>query len=400
MFRHLAPVTTPLAPITLLRALRSPADVVAQFSKALEEYLDVPGCFLAASGRTAFYLLLKSLQSATDSTARRMVILPAYTCPSLAKVVLDAGLQPCLVDISPITFVYDSVQLAAHLDQQTLAVLIVHPFGIPQAVEPVQELAKQVGAVLIEDAAQAMGAAVDGKLVGTLGDYGLFSLGPGKPLSTGGGGIVCVRDPANAGRVAASWQALSAASTLASVMALARLTAFTMAFHPQGWWLATRAGAHRIGDNEASWAYTLRGLTSAQAAIGLMQLPQLAEYNRQRRAKAEQMIERLREFDFVQIPAAADGNRAQPIYLRLPVLVASAALREELFQQLWAAGIGVGRMYGRTLAEFFPTLANKPYPGAEQIARRLLTLPTHHYVTDPDIARIIQVFRAANDVTL
>jgi len=303
-------------------------------------------------------------------------------------------LQPCLIDISPTTFAYDSAQLAAHLTEQTLALLLVHPFGLPQAVAPMQSLAKQVGAVLIEDAAQSMGAAIEGKPVGTLGDYGLFSLGPGKPLSTGGGGIVCVRDPAHVARVAASWQMLSPEHAVASGLALARLAAFTLAFQPQGWWLATRAGAQRVGDNEASWGYALRGLTSAQAAIGLWQLPQLIAYNRQRRAKAERLIGLLAEFDFVQIPALDPASGAEPIYLRLPVLVANETLREELFQRLWAAGIGVGRMYGRTLAEFLPALDQGPYPGAQQIAQRLLTLPTHHYVTDRDMARIAEVFRA------
>lgn len=396
MFRHLAPVTTPLAPVTLLRALRAPDDIVAQFSDSLCHYLDVPACFLAASGRTAFYLLLKSLQAAADSGTRRVVILPAYTCPSLAKVVLDAGLQPCLIDISPTTLAYDSAQLAAQLNEQTLALLLVHPFGLPQAVTPMQQLAKQVGAVLIEDAAQSMGATIEGKPVGTVGDYGLFSLGPGKPLSTGGGGIVCARDPAHVARLAASWQLLPAESAAASGLALARLTAFTLAFHPRGWWLATRAGAQRVGDNEASWGYALRGLTSAQAAIGLWQLPQLIAYNRQRRTKAERLIGWLAEFDFVQIPTVDLANGAEPIYLRLPLLVANETRREELFRRLWAAGIGVGRMYGRTLAEFFPALDQGPYPGAQQIAQRLLTLPTHHYVTDRDITQIAEVFRAVD----
>src|SRR5690349_18034296 len=61
MFRHLAPVTTPLAPATLHRGVRSPSAAVERFGKSLYEYLGVPACFLAASGRTALYLLLKSL---------------------------------------------------------------------------------------------------------------------------------------------------------------------------------------------------------------------------------------------------------------------------------------------------------------------------------------------------
>ena len=393
MFRHLAPVTTPLAPATLLRGLRSPSDAVERFGKSLYNYLNVPACFLAASGRTALYLLLKSLLADPAYQDRRRVILPAYTCPSLAKVVLDLGLEPWLVDIAPTTFAYDLPELAAQLNEQTLAVLLVHPFGIPQAVAPVQQLTGQVGAVLIEDAAQSLGAMVAGKPVGTMGDYGLFSLGPGKPLSTGGGGFVCAHDPVKINRLAETWRTLPKPAASASGLALARLAAFTLAFHPQGWWLATRAGAQRVGENEASWGYAVQRLTPAQATIGLAQLSHLADYNRERRAKAERLIAQLQALANVQIPVSDAGDDATPIYLRLPVLLASETLREKLFAQLHAAGIGAGRMYARTMAEFFPKAKRGAYPGAEQIARQLLTLPTHHYVTEQDVARMGRIFR-------
>jgi len=389
MFRHLAPVATPLAIATLIKALRAPANAPAQFQAALADYLGVPHCFLASSGRTALALLLQSLQANQDRPDRRAVILPAYTCPALAKVVLDVGLLPRLVDISPVTFAYDPAQLAANLGDGTLAVIVVHPFGIPQTVAPVQAQAAAVGALVIEDAAQAMGARLAGRPVGTIGDYGLFSLGPGKPLSTGGGGIVCVRDAGNAQRLARERRGLSAAN---NTLALARLTALTAAFYPVGWWAATRVGAQRMGEQPASWGYQSTGLTPAQAAVGCAQLSQLDEYNRRRRGRAEQLIEHLQTLDFVHLPSPPLDEAAQPIYLRLPVIVASETQREGLLRRLGAAGIGAGRLYGRTLAEFFPTLKGVPQPGAHQIARRLLTLPTHHYVTDSDIDRISQIF--------
>jgi len=393
MLRHLAPVTTPLPLSTLWRALYPPPAAVARFCKAVEQYLGVAHCFAVSSGRTAFYLLLKSLQADTLDPERCEVLLPAYTCPALAKVVLDAGLQPCLIDISPATFAYDAAQLAQQLNRRTLAVLLVHPFGIPQAIVPVQILAAKVGAVVIEDAAQSWGAALDGKLVGTQGNYGLFSLGPGKPLSTGGGGMICVRDATDVGSIAARWQQLPVSPKRASLLAVARVAAFTAAFHPLGWWLATQAGAHRVGEHEASWGYAQTRLTPAQASIGLAQLSHLDDYNQQRRVKAESLIEQLRKFDFVHIPGLDRCVQGSPIYLRLPVLVTSHPLREQLFQALWAAGIGVGRMYGRTLAELFPPLSVGTYPGAQTIAQQLLTLPTHHFVTAQDIDRIVQIFR-------
>ena len=122
---------------------------------------------------------------------RNEVVLPAYTCPSLVKVILEAALQPRLVDIDARSMVMRADDLAAAIGQRTLAVIVVHPFGMAHDIEPAQTLAQPNGAVLIEDVAQSMGARFDGRLAGTRGHYGLFSLGPGKPLSAGGGGIVC-----------------------------------------------------------------------------------------------------------------------------------------------------------------------------------------------------------------
>ena len=279
MFRHLPPTAAPLPWDELPGALWAAEESVEQFRAELARYLHVPGCFLASSGRTALYLLLDSLRKQTEQAAprglpsateatRNEVVLPAYTCPSLAKVILDTGCTPLLVDISPSTLAFDPDRLSAAVDEKTLAIIVVHPFGIPQETGDIQRLAHRAGATVIEDAAQSMGARIGDRFAGTLGDFGLFSLGPGKPLSTGGGGFICTNSPRSAKMIAAAWQKLPASTGVASSWATARLALFTSAFHPTGWWFATKAGAHRVGENEASWGYSLRGLTAAQASVG------------------------------------------------------------------------------------------------------------------------------------
>ena len=190
MLRQLPPTAVPIALSDLKSGLGPPPQSLAGFERALTRYLGVPTCKLAASGRTALYLLLRDLRQASDNPERREVIMPAYTCPSLAKVALDVELRPRFVDISPHTLALHVDQLEAEASERTLAVILVHPFGLPQPVDHIQALAHAAGAVVIEDAAQAMGAHLGGRPVGTHGDFGLFSLGPGKPISTGGGGIV------------------------------------------------------------------------------------------------------------------------------------------------------------------------------------------------------------------
>ena len=95
--------------------------------------------------------------------------------------------------------------------------------------------------------------------------------------------------------------------------------------------------------------------------------------------------------DYLQYPQPTAAE--EPIYLRLPVIVSGTERRDRLFQRLWAAGIGVGLMYRRPLPEIFPQLAVGDYPGAAYVARHLLTLPTHHYLTDADVERIVHIFQ-------
>jgi dTDP-4-amino-4,6-dideoxygalactose transaminase len=348
---------------------------------------------LAESGRTALYLLLATLRDLPALRGRTEVILPAYTCPAVAKVILDAGLTPRLVDIDPHTHDYVAGGLAANAGPATLALVCVHPYGLALLVEEAIRLAHGVGAVVIEDAAQAMGANWGGRPVGTRGDFGLFSLGPGKPLSTGGGGILCTRDATYATALARTWQTLPPPGAAATAWALARIGIFTLAFHPTGWWLAAKAGAQKAGDNEASWGYARHGLAAAQAAVGLRLLPSLAAINRARRTRAWAWLEQVQALPGVILPPV-HGAEEGAIYLRLPLVVEEAGRADKLQARLAAAGIGAGRMYRRTLDEIFPQLRGPALPGATQVARGLLTLPTNHYVHSRDIQRGVAILRA------
>ncbi len=393
MLRHLPPTAAPLDLSDLrhgLSSLSRGAEAIGGFAEALAGYLEVPVCRLAASGRTALFLLLQALVREPELVGRREVVLPAYTCPAVAKVAMDVGLRPRLVDILPAAYGMDLERLAGTIGGQTLAVVHVHPFGLPQSIAPVLEMAGLAGAVVIEDAAQALGARLQGRAVGTHGDFGLYSLGPGKPLSLGGGGVASLNRERYAASIAAVWRDLPVVSAGDSILAEARLAMMALAFHPRGWWLMTRAGLHRVGDREESWGYRMAGLTPSQAAIGCELLPRLDEANRQRRRNAKRLTALLSGLDDVELPTLDPA--AEPIYLRLPVLVRDEARCAVIYQRLWDAGIGVGRMYRQPLAAIFPDLGPVDAPGAELVARSLLTLPTHHYLTDDDVARIGEAF--------
>jgi perosamine synthetase len=392
--RHLPPAATPLPASAVAPALNAPNDANERLRSSLNALFGARQSFLASSGRTALYLLLTALkeeQQATHSHSQRNeVVLPAYTCPSVAKVIVDAQLQPRLVDIHPHSMVVQADDLTAAIGPRTLAVILIHPFGIAHDIEPSLSLAQHSGAVLIEDVAQSMGARSDGRLAGTRGHYGLFSLGPGKPISAGGGGIVCVGDLGDVALAKSGWRELPDARRVDNYVALARLAAFQGAFQPMGWWLAMRAGAQKAGDDEANWGFSLSGLTPAQATIADEQLTHLHEYNRARRAKALQMIDGLADIPGIALPTPGQGVDVDgAFFLRLPLLFDDPQRCLAVHDALQAQGIGAGRMYKRTLPELFTGLDGH-FPGAEAVATGLLTLPTHHHVRRDDLATVIE----------
>lgn len=397
------------------------AESVNEFAKAMGAYLELPHLFFASSGRTALRLLLDTVARQPQWGGRTQVVLPGYTCPALAKVILDAGLTPHLVDIDPATFTYPPAALSMAVNEDTLAVIVVHPFGIPVAMGPALAAARAVGALVIEDAAQSMGARTDGRHVGTRGHVGLYSFGPGKPLALGGGGLLATSDEMLAAALRKEWTSLDTPSGMAAGWSWMRMGLFSLAFQPSMWWLATKLGAQKVGANEASWGYQLKGFSARQAAVGLALLPQLDSINQQRRAHARQLLAALADLASLTSPAIGTSTKAtnpevsvseqavapnivgitktentkQPIYLRLPLLTSTGAQADTIFTALTAAGIGVGRMYGRTIGSFFPQVGGQAMPGSERVARTLLTLPTNYHLSDEEIARIPQLVRAA-----
>ncbi len=358
VLRRLPPTAAP-APLTdILAALHARAGATEAFSAALSEYLGATACCTAASGRAALFLLLREM-ARRAGPRRTEVVMPAYTCPALAKVTLDAGLRPRLVDVTPETLGMDARELGAACGPHTLAVIHVHPFGLPLDMGPARAAAQAAGAALIEDAAQAMGARVagSGTRAGTTGDFGLFSLGPGKALSAGGGGAACAPDDENAALLRAAWAGLRTAPASPAGVQLAALNA---AFHPAGWALATRLGALRFGESEAGLSYRVAGLPAGAAEAAIRGLTRLDAANAARRRTAGRLLGALAGVDGLILPAASPGS--EPIYLRLPVLLPDESARDALYAQLVRAGLGAG--------PHVRTHAGRAIPGSERSLSR------------------------------
>src|SRR5688500_6050437 len=183
----------------------SPDDSIRALENSVRQYFGTKHVFLVSSGKAALSMTLTALKA---SSSRTEVVIPAYTCFSMPAAVLSAGLKPILCDINPSTFDFDHEQLEATLNDNTLCVVAHHLFGIPSDIERVRALCHQRGIIVIEDAAQAMGVESSGRKLGTLGDVGIFSLGRGKNITCGSGGIVVTQSDRIADALRTQWPRL------------------------------------------------------------------------------------------------------------------------------------------------------------------------------------------------
>jgi dTDP-4-amino-4,6-dideoxygalactose transaminase len=130
------------------------------------------------------------------------VITTPFTFFATVSAILRVGATPRFVDICPTTFNLDASRLAEAVNERTRAIMPVHLFGLCADMDPIMDCARQHGAVVIEDAAQAFGATHRGRAAGSIGDYGCYSFFPSKNLGgAGDGGMIVTNDAAKADRL-------------------------------------------------------------------------------------------------------------------------------------------------------------------------------------------------------
>lgn len=163
---------------------------VQQFEADFASYLggDCTALFVS-SGREAMRLALSLLEPRSDA----MVMVPNFTCPVVGDAVAQAGFQVCLFDFAPAArWPHWDVLESALRAGRIVAIIVPHLFGLPCDIRPLLNMAHHYGVFVIEDCAHCLGGQIHDRMVGTLGDFSIFSFNYDKPISLGGGGmLVC-----------------------------------------------------------------------------------------------------------------------------------------------------------------------------------------------------------------
>ncbi|RPI55249.1 MAG: hypothetical protein EHM56_05435, partial [Chloroflexi bacterium] len=379
-FRHLPPTAIRVKRADIWRgaaSLLTPDDALAGFRLAVVQRTGSPACFLLGSGRAALAVILTGLRrlnrSGDGGAIRSRVIIPAYSCPTMVQSVLSAGLEPVLCDVSVKTLDLDRNRLERLIDDEVLAIVPAHLYGLAQDERDLLEVGRQRGIWIVEDAAQAFGATLAGRMVGTWGDAGLYSLGRSKCIPAGHGGVIVAQDRGASAIEGALHEAVGQGHPKGKDWAaLAAFVVYGPATHPAGWWFIARSRFNPADEGmDLNTLPPLRigALSAVHAGLGASVVERLESVQAQGRRNAARLMAELAEFPFVSLPHVSPD--AVPAFLRLPVVLDRQERADRLFDELWRQGIGVSRSYWRTLPDLFSGVlqpGEESFPGAVRLA--------------------------------
>lgn len=299
------------------------------------------------------------------------VITTPYTFTATAEVVRYLGADPVFVDIDPDTLNIDVTKIEAAITERTKAIIPVHFAGLACDMDAILRIAKRHGLKVVEDAAHALPARINGKLVGTLeSDATVFSFYATKTITTGEGGMVVTRDPAIAARC--------------RVMRLHGIS---------------RDAFDRYVSKKPSWQYEVvapgfkYNMTDIAASLGIHQLKKAGRFQQKRQAMAERYNRELAGLP-LRLPPDAPAGDLHAWHLYVIRLHEDAPVGRDAFIEAMARrGIGCS-------VHFIPlhlqpywrdTYGLKPedFPQAQEVFRHAVSLPLYTRMSDGDQARVI-----------
>jgi dTDP-4-amino-4,6-dideoxygalactose transaminase len=348
---------------------------------------------IESSGTAAIMIALTTLKRLSS---RKSVIIPAYTCPFVPLAILRCGLYPVLCDTKKNHFDFCPESLKALCNDGILAIMPTHLGGRIADLDLVLQSAKQCGAYVVEDAAQALGASWRGKLVGTVGDLGCYSLGVGKGLTIYGGGAVVARE-------ASIWQVLEAVNKEVVPRKLAwetkrifALIGYYALYRPLGLGLVFGMPLRRnlkrekwieaVGDN-CSANFQVHRVSHLRKSIGASALRRLPSFLNLTREQASRRKVILRKIPGVCVMDDADGDIGTwPYFL---VLMPSQQSRDNALKRLWTAKLGVGRLFIHALIDYaYLQFSQIATPNARDFAARTLTITNSPWLKEKEFLKI------------
>jgi dTDP-4-amino-4,6-dideoxygalactose transaminase len=253
-------------------------ELTAEFAKLL----GIPHCHATTSGTAAVHAAIAALD---PSPGDEVITTPITDMGAITPILYQTAI-PVFADVDPHTYMVTAETIERRITNRTRAVVVTHLFGNCAEMGPIIDLCRRRGLLLIEDAAQALLATHGGRLTGTMGDIGCFSLQQGKHMTCGEGGLVVTKD--------------------------AKLSRRIKLFIDKAWDYEEPASDHYF------LALNYR-MTELQGAVALAQLRKLPEMVAHRVRMVERLTQRIAGLKGVHPPAVVPGSRH--VYWRYPLRI-------------------------------------------------------------------------------
>jgi perosamine synthetase len=332
-----------------------------EFEQSLAAYAGTKHAIALSSGTAALHLALLSAGISADAE----VIVPSFAFIAVANAVRYVGATPVFVDIDPQTLNIAPAAVAAAVTPKSRAMIVVHTFGVPAALEELLAIARRHHLAIIEDACEALGGEYQARKLGSFGNAGVFGFYPNKQITTGEGGALVTSD--------------------AKVAARVRMLRNQGRDSSEEWFSHQEIG------------YNYR-ISEINCALGSAQLARIAEILTARERVAQMYEARLRNHVDLVLPPmqVAPGKISWFVYVvRLAERFASAG-RDRIAADLTARGIGCGRYFAPIHQQ--PAYRNVPHrcmdlKVTESIAQRTLALPFFNQLAEKQVAEVCRVLR-------
>ncbi|MEM3577227.1 MAG: DegT/DnrJ/EryC1/StrS family aminotransferase [Candidatus Bathyarchaeia archaeon] len=317
--------------------------IVSRFEKAYADFVKAKHAIAVNSGTAALHLAV----AAAGVKPGDEVIVPSFTFVATAEVIAASGAKPVFVDIDPETYNISAEEIEKTITKKTKAIVPVDLYGLPADMKPIREIADKHGLKIIEDAAQAHGAAYMGKPPGTFADIACWSFYASKNMTTGEGGMITTNDDELANKIR-SMRSHGEVEKYMSVM---------------------------LG-------YNYR-MPEIEAAIGCVQLKRLPEFLEKRRKNAEKLAEKLENADCLQLPKEPKRYRHSWYLFTVRWKDSKRAERDKLVAELKHEGIGAEVYYSNPIhmMPFYKKFMRRKLPQTEKASEQVFSLPVHPGVT-------------------
>jgi perosamine synthetase len=340
--------------------ISSDGPFVGEFEKQFSSYVGTDWGIAVCNGTAA----LETALYAAGIGEGDEVIMPSFTIISCALAAIRLGARPVLVDVEPETWNMNVEQIESRITSKTRAIMAVHIYGHPVDMDPLLEIARKFGLLVVEDAAEVHGAEYKGRRCGSLGHVSAFSFYANKIITTGEGGMVLTSDKKMAER-ARSYR--------------------NLCFQPQKRFFHTELG------------YNFR-MTNLQAALGVAQMEQIDEFISIKRRLGEYYRGQLSALNGIK--AQVEKPWAKTVYWMYCIeLDQSLEINaDEMIAELKLRGIGT--------RPFFIGLHEQPalwklglfkeerYPITERISTMGLYLPSGLSLKESQIDEVVSTMRS------